>query len=47
MPSWLPGAKWKRTANAWRKEIDEMVNIPYNWTKDQIVSSLVFGKGEC
>ncbi|KAF8594593.1 cytochrome P450 [Ceratobasidium sp. AG-I] len=38
VPSWLPGAEWKRTANAWRKEIDEMVNIPYNWTKDQIAN---------
>lgn len=38
VPSWLPGAKWKRTANAWRKEIDEMVNVPFNWTKDQIAN---------
>ncbi|KAG9126871.1 hypothetical protein FRC07_001619 [Ceratobasidium sp. 392] len=29
---------WKRTANAWRKEIDQMVNVPYNWVKDQIAA---------
>lgn len=36
IPAWMPGAGWKRTANAWRKEVKEMVNVPYNWAKDQI-----------
>ncbi|KAG9090639.1 hypothetical protein FRC06_000946 [Ceratobasidium sp. 370] len=38
IPSWFPGATWKRTANAWRKEIDQMVNVPFNWAKNQIAS---------
>ncbi|KAG8738891.1 hypothetical protein FRC10_006408 [Ceratobasidium sp. 414] len=38
IPSWFPGAAWKRTANAWRKEIDQMVNVPFNWAKNQIAS---------
>jgi hypothetical protein len=40
IPSWLPGAAWKRTANDWRNEVDQMVNIPYNWAKGQIVSDI-------
>ncbi|CAE6458090.1 hypothetical protein ACGC1H_006834 [Rhizoctonia solani] len=36
IPAWMPGASWKRTANAWRKEVQQMVNVPYNWAKDQI-----------
>ncbi|KAG8726198.1 hypothetical protein FRC12_023616 [Ceratobasidium sp. 428] len=40
VPSWLPGAAWKRTAIAWRKEIDRMVNVPYDWTKQQIAAGI-------
>ncbi|KDN34232.1 hypothetical protein RSAG8_12675, partial [Rhizoctonia solani AG-8 WAC10335] len=36
IPAWMPGASWKRTANTWRQEVQEMVNVPYNWAKDQI-----------
>ncbi|ELU38086.1 cytochrome P450 [Rhizoctonia solani AG-1 IA] len=37
IPAWMPGAAWKRTANAWRRDVQEMVNVPYSWAKDQIV----------
>ncbi|KAG8716279.1 hypothetical protein FRC09_015922, partial [Ceratobasidium sp. 395] len=40
IPSWFPGAAWKRTAIAWRKEIDRMVNAPYDWTKQQIAAGI-------
>ncbi|EUC55382.1 cytochrome P450 family protein [Rhizoctonia solani AG-3 Rhs1AP] len=36
IPAWMPGASWKRTANAWRNEVQQMVNVPYHWAKDQI-----------
>ncbi|QRW11771.1 cytochrome P450 family protein [Ceratobasidium sp. AG-Ba] len=38
IPSWFPGASWKRTANAWRREVDQMVHVPYDWAKRQIAS---------
>ncbi|KAG8723938.1 hypothetical protein FRC09_001047 [Ceratobasidium sp. 395] len=33
VPSWLPGAGWKRQANAWRVEKDKLQNDPFEWTK--------------
>ncbi|CAE6428381.1 unnamed protein product [Rhizoctonia solani] len=38
IPEWFPGTKWKQTVKAWRKERDEMVDVPFNWTKQQIAS---------
>ncbi|KAF8711927.1 cytochrome p450, partial [Rhizoctonia solani] len=38
IPSWFPGAGWKRLAETWRKDKDNMIEIPYNWTKQQIAS---------
>jgi hypothetical protein len=38
VPDWFPGTKWKQAVISWRKERDEMVNLPFNWTKSQIVS---------
>ncbi|QRV77175.1 cytochrome P450 family protein [Ceratobasidium sp. AG-Ba] len=35
VPSWFPGAGWKRKAKLWRIEKDRMVNEPFEWTKTQ------------
>ncbi|CAE7138903.1 unnamed protein product, partial [Rhizoctonia solani] len=38
VPEWFPGTEWKQTVKAWRKERDEMVDVPFYWTKRQIAS---------
>ncbi|KAF8671204.1 cytochrome P450 [Rhizoctonia solani] len=38
IPAWFPGAQWKRKALAWREQTDQMLNIPYNWTRDKMES---------
>ncbi|KAG9123850.1 hypothetical protein FRC07_013766 [Ceratobasidium sp. 392] len=40
VPSWLPGAGWKRKANAWRAEKERMINEPYDWTKSQVAAGV-------
>ncbi|QRV96320.1 cytochrome P450 family protein [Ceratobasidium sp. AG-Ba] len=39
VPSWFPGAGWKRKANEWRAEKDRVVNEPLEWTKSQMASN--------
>ncbi|KAH9928065.1 cytochrome P450 [Fomitopsis serialis] len=41
IPAWFPGAQWKRTAQVWRKDLDMMRNIPFEFTKAQMVLSQV------
>lgn len=38
VPEWFPGAGWKRKTAAWRAEKDEMLHVPYNYTKGQMAS---------
>ncbi|CAE6398389.1 unnamed protein product [Rhizoctonia solani] len=38
IPDWFPGTRWKQDVKAWSKEKDEMVDVPYDWTKKQIAS---------
>ncbi|KAG8719499.1 hypothetical protein FRC08_002681 [Ceratobasidium sp. 394] len=38
VPSWFPGAGWKRKANAWRAERDRMIHEPYEWTRSQMAA---------
>lgn len=37
VPTWFPGAGWKRNVHAWRVDKEEMLNKPYEWTKAQMV----------
>lgn len=37
-PSWLPGAGFKRQALSWKKRFDSIMDIPFTWAKNQIVS---------
>ncbi|KAJ1301841.1 hypothetical protein OPQ81_009068 [Rhizoctonia solani] len=38
VPSWLPGAGWKRQAHKWRAEKERMLHIPFNWTREQMTA---------
>ncbi|KAB5590603.1 O-methylsterigmatocystin oxidoreductase [Ceratobasidium theobromae] len=38
VPAWFPGAGWKQTVDIWRKEQEDMNNIPFNWTKEQMAT---------
>lgn len=53
VPAWMPGAGFKRTAKEWGAILEEMVDVPYNFTKQQMaagtapssfVSNLLEGK---
>ncbi|CAE6430847.1 unnamed protein product [Rhizoctonia solani] len=41
IPTWFPGAQWKRKAMAWRLQKDQMLNVPYDWTWDKVRSGTV------
>ncbi|KAH7320412.1 cytochrome P450 [Rhizoctonia solani] len=36
VPEWFPGAAWKAKANAWRRQKDRMLHVPFEWTKDKM-----------
>ncbi|CAE6531694.1 unnamed protein product [Rhizoctonia solani] len=36
VPSWFPGAGWKRTAKEWRELKDEVIEDTFRWTKTQM-----------
>ncbi|QRV96397.1 cytochrome P450 family protein [Ceratobasidium sp. AG-Ba] len=40
VPSWAPGAAWKRRANEWRLGKDRVVNEPLEWTKSQMAAGV-------
>ena len=40
LPSWFPGAGFKRSAVEWKKLIEDFVNEPYEDCKQKIVSRL-------
>lgn len=37
VPSWFPGAGFQKTAKAWRKTLEEMVDKPHEYVKQQVV----------
>ncbi|KAG8686613.1 hypothetical protein FRC11_008691 [Ceratobasidium sp. 423] len=38
IPTWFPGAQWKRKAMAWRLQKEQMLNVPFDWTRDKMRS---------
>lgn len=40
VPSWLPGAGFKKTAEMWHKTLMEAVDMPYNLVKRRLVREL-------
>ena len=37
IPEWFPGAGFKSTARKWKEEVQEMVDQPHQWVKEQMV----------
>ena len=37
IPSWFPGAQFKRDAEVWKSKMEAFVNEPYDFTKQQMV----------
>ncbi|KAG8698061.1 hypothetical protein FRC09_007460 [Ceratobasidium sp. 395] len=40
VPSWMPGANWKRKADEWRAGKDKLINEPFEWTRSQIAANI-------
>ncbi|KAI0771956.1 cytochrome P450 [Trametes elegans] len=40
IPSWFPGAGFKKTAAAWRRTLDEMCDKPHEFVKQQMAAGL-------
>ncbi|CEL57071.1 O-methylsterigmatocystin oxidoreductase OS=Aspergillus parasiticus GN=ordA PE=3 SV=1 [Rhizoctonia solani AG-1 IB] len=38
IPEWLPGTEWKRKANLWRSQTEDMLNVPFEWTRSQMAT---------
>jgi len=38
IPAWVPGAGFKTTAKAWAATLDQMVEQPYQWVKQQLAA---------
>jgi len=38
VPSWFPGTGWKKTAEAWRQDLLNLLNAPHQYALDQLVS---------
>ncbi|KAG8698355.1 hypothetical protein FRC09_007274 [Ceratobasidium sp. 395] len=36
IPSWMPGAGWKRKAMHWKEKVKIMANEPFEWTKRNV-----------
>ncbi|QRW00927.1 cytochrome P450 family protein [Ceratobasidium sp. AG-Ba] len=39
-PSWFPGTEWKQKTKEWSTELHDMVNAPFDWTKEQIAKGV-------
>ncbi|ETW79487.1 cytochrome P450 monooxygenase 110 [Heterobasidion irregulare TC 32-1] len=35
VPEWFPGASWKKKVPKYRKTLQDMLNLPYDWVKQQ------------
>ncbi|KAF9645118.1 cytochrome P450 [Thelephora ganbajun] len=38
LPSWFPGTGWKKTAEAWRQDLLNLVNTPHQFVLDQLAA---------
>ena len=39
LPEWLPGMGWKKLGRTWAKEYWDMVDVPFNYVKREMVSN--------
>jgi hypothetical protein len=37
VPTWFPGANFKRTATRWRRTVRDMLDRPFNMVKERMV----------
>ena len=37
IPSFFPGAGWKRQGEVWRKRLETLSDVPHEWVKHQMV----------
>lgn len=37
VPSWFPGAAWKRRIAEYARTVNDTVELPYRWVKEQMV----------
>lgn len=47
LPSWVPGSGFKKAAADMRQHVLAMLNVPYNFTKEEMVLVLVFFYVSC
>jgi hypothetical protein len=40
LPSWFPGAQFKRIARDYKATMNKFLDEPYEWVKDQMVSEI-------
>jgi hypothetical protein len=38
LPSWMPGAGFKKKARVWKKKMEDFVDRPYEYVKNSMVS---------
>ncbi|KIJ55777.1 hypothetical protein M422DRAFT_152019, partial [Sphaerobolus stellatus SS14] len=38
IPAWFPGGRFKRIAAEWRKDMENMLDVPFEWTRRQLDS---------
>ena len=38
VPAWFPGAAWKRKIPQYRQNVQNMLNTPFDWVKQQMAS---------
>lgn len=39
IPSWIPGARFKRQGEAWRVRLQDLSEVPHQWVKGQMVGA--------
>ena len=47
IPAWLPGASFQRAAQAMRRELDRLYDVPLAFVKGEMVSFVIFSQWMC
>ena len=37
LPDWFPGAAFKRQGRVWKRAVDDMREVPFQFSKDHLV----------
>ncbi|CAE6414109.1 unnamed protein product [Rhizoctonia solani] len=40
VPQWFPGTAWKSKAKVWRNQKDQMINTPFEWTRNKMAAGV-------